>query len=486
MAGDRFWIYRGVRSVLRPLMRVYFAKIETAGRDRVSGGPVIFAANHPQSITDALVLGYAVPRVVRFLAHGGLFRARWRAWFLHRAGVIPVYRQSDAPDASARNQAMFSACFTALSAGHALGIFPEGASREERKVQELRTGTARIALGAAAEHDFSLGVQVVPVGIHFDSVHGFRSRVLVDLGRPLEARDYREAYAADPQEAVRAFTRDLKERITGRVVHLERDELELFLEDVESTYKSELLAKLPPLEGDDSDLRREAVLSRAFARAVDYYAEHDPRLVWRLQGMLKRYRRLQKRMRLDETLLRRAESPSVRREFTQAAVMGALGLVPALYGALWNALPYKLTGWIAFRLATDETKIHWFQLSVGSVVYALYYVPLAYAVYRMFGGWPAAWFLASWVPTGFFARWYFRHMVERRDAVRFAVISSTQSYSVSRLRAMRRELLRSLDAVREDYVSRRTAAREANAVVDVQGAGGGEGSGAAAPKQEET
>ena len=95
------------RVVCRAALGIYFRKLEISNVDRVpAAGPVILASNHPQSVTDALVLGTSAGRMVHYLGHSGLFENRLRAWVLRNLGVIPVYRKQDVKGAAAKNVAM--------------------------------------------------------------------------------------------------------------------------------------------------------------------------------------------------------------------------------------------------------------------------------------------------------------------------------------------------------------------------------------------
>ena len=83
-------LYTATRFLTRVALRIYFRAIEVTGRENVPrNGPVILAANHPQSITDALILGTATSRMVHCIAHSGLFRHRVVGWLLRRLGAIP-------------------------------------------------------------------------------------------------------------------------------------------------------------------------------------------------------------------------------------------------------------------------------------------------------------------------------------------------------------------------------------------------------------
>src|SRR5262249_3682640 len=70
-----------------------------------------------------------------------------------------------------------------LGRGDAIGIFPEGLSHDESQLARLKTGAARLALGAA--HKSGRDIAIVPGGPTFIHPKRFRSRGLVQSGPPL-------------------------------------------------------------------------------------------------------------------------------------------------------------------------------------------------------------------------------------------------------------------------------------------------------------
>ena len=127
------------------------------------------------------------------------------------------------------------------------------------------------------------------------------------------------------------------------------------------------------------------------------------------------------------------------------AIFGALGLPFAIYGTLWNVLPYKLTGWLAERFATDTTKIHYCQLAFGAPLYLLYYGLLLYMSYRLYGSMSTMIFALTLLPTGLFARGYAGRMARRRDKIRLGFIELHHGYYVQMLRQQRRRLIEELE-----------------------------------------
>ena len=450
-------LYALGRTLARAAVPAYFRHVEVLGTERLpASGPLVLAANHPQSITDALVLGWAVPRPLHFLAHSGLFRAPLLGRVLRRAGVLPVYRPREVEGAAAAagNAETFRACREALEAGGVLAIFPEGVSRVARRLQPLKTGAARIVLEAEAAHGFALGVRLVPVGIAFETRTRFRTRVLVRIGAPLAAGAYREAHERDPREAVRSLTADLRSRLGDLIVDLGREELEALVADLEATYREELLER-GAAAAAGSRFARTETLSREIARMVEFTADRRPELVWRIGRRLRAYQRLRERLRVSDRLVRGNDAPSRRRAAAALAASAAAGLPIAAYGALWNALPYKLTGRVARRRAADETKLHWHQLTWGALFYGLYYPPLLVAAGWILGPAGAAGFGASLVATGFFARWYAGRLDRRRETLRLAGLLATRGRRVQELRRRRRQLTEEIDAAVADVLAAR-------------------------------
>ncbi|RME01378.1 MAG: hypothetical protein D6814_01640, partial [Calditrichaeota bacterium] len=179
-------LYRMTRAVIKIALNIFFQKLDIRHGDVIPDqGPVVFVANHPNSIMDALVLGAMTRRKVNYIAHAGLFKNPIFRRFLRACGVIPVYRRQDDPDKMDQNVKMFQECTLALSRGEAIGIFPEGTSDVVRKVKTIKTGAARIVLESEAEHNYQLGIKLIPVGLHFYSISHFRSRVLANFGEPI-------------------------------------------------------------------------------------------------------------------------------------------------------------------------------------------------------------------------------------------------------------------------------------------------------------
>lgn len=449
-------LYRAGRIVARAAARIYFKKLEIAGAAHVPvSRPVLLAANHPQSITDALVLALAAGRMVHYLGHGGLFHNPIRAWLLRNLGVVPIYRKHDVEKAADKNAAMFAACEALLEQGGAIGIFPEGISTPARQLQKLKTGAARIALQTEARNGWSLGVTIVPTGLDFESRRRMRTRVLIRFGAALTAADYRAAYQTDPIETVYSLTETLQERLTDLVVHIDAPVLETLVRDVENIYRDEILRDRKTQIPGQSDYEKRQRVSSEIPRAIRFFLARDPEVVAHVARLLRRYRRMLGRLHLRDEVVHEATRPPSKREAVVSVVLGVLGFPLALYGALWNFLPYKFTGWLARRTAKDATKIHYNQITQGAVIYTIYYAGLLYAVHYATGLLVTLAFTVALPVTGLFARAYTRFVVRRQRAIRFVVFQFVHRYQAERIKQQRRLVIAEIDHALDVYLTTR-------------------------------
>jgi|GEM_PF-97494 len=155
----RFWqmIFLGKGSLARQLvhafisiaLRLFFRRIEANNVEKVpEKGAIIFVLNHPNGAVDPALVFVSLSRRVSFLAKSTLFSIPVAGFLLRTLEALPVYRRIDAAGEMSKNQRTFEACRELLNRGRCIAVFPEGISHNETKLQPLKTGAARIALGA--------------------------------------------------------------------------------------------------------------------------------------------------------------------------------------------------------------------------------------------------------------------------------------------------------------------------------------------------
>ncbi|MDQ8153072.1 MAG: 1-acyl-sn-glycerol-3-phosphate acyltransferase [Gemmatimonadota bacterium] len=190
----------------------------TVGGARVpTDGPVLLVANHNNSLLDPAFVTVAAQREVRFLAKSTLFTHKQIGWLVKAVASIPVYRAQDDPRLLGQNRDIFVAVHEALAEGAAVGIFPEGTSHSGSRLAPIKTGAARIALGAARR--IGAAFPIVPVGLVFRDRNSVRSEVRVVVGDAFDWSDL--AARSDEKFAVRELTKRIDEAMRRVTLNLD-------------------------------------------------------------------------------------------------------------------------------------------------------------------------------------------------------------------------------------------------------------------------
>ena len=182
--ADRF-----LAAVAGLVVRGFFREVTVEGRDRIpTDRPVLLVLNHFNGLVDPMVA----------VARAGSAAPLRRQGDVVEDGAGPALPGPGRPDPRlprprtetsttatpvAGNRSAFAACHAVLAKGGTVAIFPEGTTSARSRLAPVKTGAARIALGAYAE-----GVEdllIVPVGIAFEDRVAFRGRAFVEVGRPI-------------------------------------------------------------------------------------------------------------------------------------------------------------------------------------------------------------------------------------------------------------------------------------------------------------
>jgi len=273
--------YRILRWFLRLIARAFFRQIEVVGLDNVPEGAVLFAGNHPNSLLDPVLIITTCGRRVSFAAKDTLFKSRLLKVVLDGLGAVPIARKDDhGTGKPLDNDKAFHAMFGVLGAGGTIGIFPEGISHDQSQLATLKTGAARLALGARARSDAPL--YVVPCGLTFVHPARFRSRVLVQYGQPIAIDEaWLERAAADSRTAARELTQQIEKGLRALTINAPDWETVRALDAVRRLYQPldigiedrvELARRFNTHYGDVKEL---PVVVEMMARVRSYQTELD-------------------------------------------------------------------------------------------------------------------------------------------------------------------------------------------------------------------
>ena len=220
---------------------LYFRKLRVTGLKNIPAkGPVIYALNHQNALLDPLVAHSVSWRNPYFLTRADIFSNKFVDKFLRGIKMLPIYRIRDGFDSIKMNEAIFESAKEILTTGGVVGIFAEGSHSLLYKLRPLKKGIARIAFMTEDAADFNLNVQIVPVGIHYESHSSPKGRTLVSFGKPINVADYKQIYLQDQNKAFTELLKEISARIKPLILNIESKDYD----QVYSSYQTKRVFKI--------------------------------------------------------------------------------------------------------------------------------------------------------------------------------------------------------------------------------------------------
>lgn len=221
---------RLVRVIISLALRLFFRRIETSGAGMVPRDePLIFVLNHPNGLIDPALVFCAMPRRISFLAKSTLFEMPVIRGLLRLVEALPLYRRADAPADVSLNLRTFARSRELLRQNRCIAIFPEGRSHDSTTLLPIKTGAARIALGAlSVEGGVGSGaltsLKIIPAGLYYTSKTSFRSEALIRFGesfavKPVVLDDVGEP----PREAVVELSAQIESALRDVTINVAND-----------------------------------------------------------------------------------------------------------------------------------------------------------------------------------------------------------------------------------------------------------------------
>jgi len=343
-----------------------FYRRRVLGSEVPAAGPLVLVGNHPNGLVDPILVAGATHRPVRFLGKAPLFDLPGLGQVMRGLDVLPVWRSVDRADTS-RNEGTFEAVYEALAAGDVICLFPEGVSHSDPGLKRLKTGAARMALGAEARRGFELEVRVVPVGLVYRANRRFRSEVAVWVGAPIDVDDLAAAYAADEREAVRVLT----DRIAAGLA-----EVTLGLDRWEDLPLVEMAERIWRREGGGERLER----TKAFVAGVHALRRIDPGRVDELGRRIAAFRERLQRLGVDVRDLDTVYRPAKTLRFVVRNLLVLLVALPlGILGTVLWVLPYRAVAWLVARLHPSRDQFATYAILGGIVLFPSWVLALALA-----------------------------------------------------------------------------------------------------------
>ena len=221
----------------------FYDRVTVVGRDKIpTDKPVILAINHQNALMDALTVICSLKGPSVFMARADIFQSKTIAKILRFFKILPIFRIRDGIKNLQNNDAVFEEAVELLVEKGRLGILPEGNHFGERHLRVLKKGIARIAFQAEERKNFSLDIQVVPVGLDYSHYINFGADVLINFGDPISIADFKDQYQENAQKGMNAFMQELRERMIPQILNIEDSEHYNEIETLKDIYIHHLLA----------------------------------------------------------------------------------------------------------------------------------------------------------------------------------------------------------------------------------------------------
>lgn len=180
-------------------------------------GPLLIAANHPNSFLDAILLCSIFKQPIYSLARGDAFKNNLVAKILRALNMFPVFRVSEGVENLEENYKTFDECIEVFKKKGIVLIFSEGKCVNEWHLRALKKGTARLAMTAWEQ---GIPLKVIPTGINYNSFTSFGKNIQLNFGEIISQENIafkkEDAYGTK----IQTFNTALKTQLEKLVVQI--------------------------------------------------------------------------------------------------------------------------------------------------------------------------------------------------------------------------------------------------------------------------
>ena len=347
----------------RAVVKVFYRQCEVDGLEYLPRqGAVLLCANHANALADAVLIQAVIPRLVHPLARSGLFKNWLLKPFMLVMQAVPVYRSQDNDGSTGNNMDSFQRVYDNFKLGELILIFPEGQSHSDPKLRPIKTGAARITLGALQQ---SIPVSVVPLGLNFSNKGKFRSNVLLKFGPPIELPTCTEPASDD---LIQGLTQDIQNAIADVTLNVEKaDELD-FLKSIERFFA---------LRHGKYRKRNQALRFRALKKISHGYQQlslYAPEEVRDIQIRLRQFERLCNTWKVHAYQVTIQYTPLLVLRFLLRSLAMLLIILPVgLWGILNSVVPFMLTRWLARFISRGTDQYDTAKMTIGLFLFVVFW-----------------------------------------------------------------------------------------------------------------
>lgn len=210
-------LYHLLKIPARLAFRIYVRNLRLKNPEALNmKGPLLIAANHPNSFLDAIIIATLFRKPVYSLARGDAFSNRLTSTLLRALNILPVYRLREGAENLSQNYSTFEACREIFRKNGIVLIFSEGLCINEWKLRPLMKGTARLAISSWEE---GIPLTILPAAINYHSFTRFGKHVHLHFGKAFTQTDLEDTNGYG--KTILSFNRRLDSELKQLVIEID-------------------------------------------------------------------------------------------------------------------------------------------------------------------------------------------------------------------------------------------------------------------------
>ena len=345
-----FWYF--LRNNLYFFFRTFFKRLKVKNADRIRvSNPMLVTMNHPNSFMDTIAISAALfyPRTY-YMARGDAFKKGIVTTILKAIGIVPIYRLRDGGGLSSikKNLDSFKVVYDLLDKRQKIIVLAEGISLQERRLQSIQKGTAKMAF-SYLEQGGHPDLKILPIGITYSRPSKFRGDVYYYIGEPILVKDFYDEYLEHPAQTIIKLTNLIEERMKPLVPTLLNKENDVVIEQLQPILKKQFIEtrNLNYNNLEDQQQYWEFIVTK-----LNSITANQPEEIVKIRTLVDDYSKQLMQLKLRDHLIYKASNnKSILNIFN--FILLIVGFPIYIVGKIFNFIPYYYGKRIADKTCKD-------------------------------------------------------------------------------------------------------------------------------------